>query len=167
VIVTDGGILNTDEAARRVLQDLVSYARGGGTVVFSFAFSTDLDLRTLDDMWADSWQVPWRAGQYRRLTSVLRARPVGVAGQLKPRYSQQAVHLVNVAEEDRWYVPGLDEDGLEEGASAAGVGDVAAGQPDQTSIAMVQVGNGFLGYTGDVNMEVGTVLALMRMLRLS
>lgn len=95
-----------------------------------------------------------------RTTLVLNKRAVGytVATKLLPQYSQKAVFLKNVTSEQAWYV--TDEDSVVE--SAVFHPD-SANKTGESPVVLGRVGEGKLGYVGDVNAEKGSDAAILAM----
>ena len=109
--------------------------------------------------------MPWKFGQYFRTTVVLQGSANGRGHRdwrngLPAAYSSKAVFLRNVAPSDAWYVspPGSMSESLVLGPEPVN---------EETSVAFAKVGDGWLGYTGDVNDEEGTHAAVLAMMGLN
>ncbi|KAK8066177.1 hypothetical protein PG997_012924 [Apiospora hydei] len=171
ILVTDPGVVAPSN--REILRRLTAFAQSGGTVVFSFSFASNIRADDMDRLWQESWNLPWTMGNYNRSTFQLNTSALGtstapdsdgdIRGQslLWPEYSQKAVHLDNVARENCWYLP-TGESRIE---SMVFPPDRVTNH-SQTPVAFTRAGEGFVGYTGDVNQERGTNLVLLRMFNL-
>ncbi|KJZ75101.1 hypothetical protein HIM_05587 [Hirsutella minnesotensis 3608] len=98
--------------------------------------------------------LPWGVGSYHRTTFALNQSAVGVdnAQKLPQRYTQKAVFVNNVAPEDMWY-------NTEDDSVPPTSGKVAG----ETAVALAKVGEGKLGYVGDVNAEDGSNAVVLAM----
>ena len=76
-------------------------------------------------------------------------------------YSQKAVFLKNVASDDSMYRPSSDS------VTQSRVFLPAPANPNETAVAFAKVGEGRLGYIGDVNNEQGSQAVLLSMLELA
>jgi hypothetical protein len=77
----------------------------------------------------------------------------GLAASLPACYSQKAVFLKNVEDAAAWYRPSKDS--------------VIESLMAQTPVALAKVGEGKLGYVGDVNKEEGSDAVVLAMCGLS
>lgn len=131
---------------------LNTYVRRGGTVVFCNRFGGESSLSDMEKVFSTAFGLAWKAGYYHRSTFVLRAanmrrHRLTPAVELPPQCSVKAVHLIDVEEKDRLYVPRSD---------SCIESFVFAPQPidqDETPVAWADVGEGMVGYIGDVNSE--------------
>ena len=73
-------------------------------------------------------------------------------------YSQKAVFLSNVAQSDSLYLPSSDS------MTQSLVFSPQSVKQDQTPLAFTKVGDGWLGYVGDVNNEQGSQAVILAML---
>lgn len=163
VLVTDPGIVSSGNDA--VSRKLADYAHNGGTVVLGGAFIAQIRPSDLEEYLTRRWNLPWEVGSYHRTTLFLNEEVVNrPRSGLPSSYSQKAVFLKNVDPDVAWYVatdrsvveslthfllPGPGIDLLE------------------TSVAFAGVGNGWLGYVGDVNGEEGTSAVVLEMFGLT
>jgi hypothetical protein len=169
IVVTDAGVVARSPAevreCREISDRLVTYVHNGGTVIFSFVFSSHVSPAQMNKFWQETWNLPWKFGDYHRTTFHLNRDALklddGVVEKLQAAYSQKAVHLKGVAREHAWYLPGTDSTTQTFVFPTAPIQNM-----EQTPMAFAKVGEGFVGYTGDVNQEEGTNLALMQMLGL-
>lgn len=163
------GILVTDPAVawpenKALLQRIVSYVReGGGTAVLSYCFSTKISMDGLEKFWRAAWGLPWAPGSYHRTDHVLNRSaaaaliPTTSTAELQEQYSQKALHLKNVPREHSLYLPTADS------RTQSRVYAPNSVDQSETPVAFAPLGRGRVGYTGDVNMEVGTQLVVVRM----
>lgn len=150
---------------------VVDYVRHGGTAILGGFFSSLVQPLVFDEWMRRAWDLPWRSGQYERTTVVLQR---GAAGRgtgrgtgpgwrngLLESYSCKAVFLKDVASEgDSWYMspPGAKSESLVFGPVPV---------ESQTAVAFAKVGQGWLGYTGDINNDTGTTAAVLAMMGLN
>ncbi|KAI0454315.1 hypothetical protein F5B21DRAFT_240231 [Xylaria acuta] len=141
IFVTDAGVANLMKVWERVIDCL----RGGSTVVLAASFSSFLNEGQFNRCFAKIG-LPWKRGGYHRTNVSLRPRVVDdrLKKQLLPTYSQKALYVQGVAGSDVWY----------------------AGERDEVAVAFTKVGNGMLGYVGDVNGEHGSEEVVLAMLGL-
>lgn len=158
ILVTDPGVAQAGHEA--LLNRLVAYARAGGTVVMSYCFSKAIRRNQMREFWARAWGLPWESGSYHRTDLALNRSASTLRGQaaaLQDAYSQRAEFLKNVPREHSWYVP------TEASVTQSIMSAPKPVDQDETAVAFAPFGQGRVGYTGDVNMELGTQLVLMRM----
>ncbi|POS79368.1 hypothetical protein DHEL01_v202253 [Diaporthe helianthi] len=160
ILVTDPGVAKP--AAKELLDRVVAYAQAGGTVVLSYCFSSNIRMDDMTDFWKQAWNLPWEPGAYHRTNLTLNESASTLQGQqqvaeLQKVYSQKAVCLKNVQREHSWYLPTEDS----RIQSAVFPPDRVA--QHQTAVAFAPIGQGRVGYTGDVNMEDGTHMVVKRM----
>lgn len=134
-------ILITDEALtceeNATLWDAVlNCTKAGSTSVFMGQFSSFVVPGNIKTLFAKA-NLPWESASYNRTPVVINQVATGdhVAQKLPETYSQKAVFLKNVAPEDTWYM---------------------AEETGESAIALARVGQGRLGYAGDVNSEEET-----------
>ncbi|KAI1097980.1 hypothetical protein F4804DRAFT_325969 [Jackrogersella minutella] len=141
ILVTDAGAVHLMKVWERVIDCL----RGGSTVVLAASFSSFVNEGQFNRCFGKIG-LPWKRGGYYRTNVYLRPRAVDdrLKDQLLPTYSQKALYVQGVAESDVWY----------------------AGGQDEVAVAFTKVGNGMLGYVGDVNGEDGSEAVVLAMLRL-
>ncbi|SPN97180.1 uncharacterized protein DNG_00696 [Cephalotrichum gorgonifer] len=144
VLVLDAGITkpeNSDIANR-----LVSLAWGGSTVILAGGFSgaNEKDMMKLLER---IWGLPWKYhGMSREFTS-LTTDMVRKRGDLLMGYYQEAVFMGIVEGFATWY----------------GTGETEA-KDRGAAVVFMGYGGGKLGYVGDMKIEEGTKLCIMRML---
>ncbi|KAL9027079.1 MAG: hypothetical protein Q9196_004345 [Gyalolechia fulgens] len=160
ILAVDGGI-----AVRRnnaLQQQLASYVKLGGTVIFCCLFSSFVRPSDMDKLW-ENFEQPWKSGDYHRTTFYLSQKMKSVLGSqraagLEREYSAKALHLKNVPVGSKAYVP-LPQSMVESRVFAPSPVDNS-----QTLAAFHKYGEGWLGYIGDVNNETGSQSLLMALL---
>jgi hypothetical protein len=150
VFIADADISKKSHAP--LLAQLVRWVRAGGTAVIGGLFSSFIRLDKFDAFFA-AWGLPWTRGDYHRTTFALNqhARPWLVPHtppSLPTSYSMKAVHLRDVDPQDAVYVS-TDDSHLESLVWAPTKISDSSGVP----VAYGQLGQGSLGYVGDVNGE--------------
>jgi hypothetical protein len=86
----------------------VEYAHGGGTVVMSYCFSSNMYLDDMEEFWSKAWGLPWEPASYHRTYHTLNQSSTTLKGQVEAllnMYSQKALSLKNVKHEHSWYLP--------------------------------------------------------------
>lgn len=141
ILVADAGVAKVMKVWERVIDCL----RGGSTVVLAAGFSSFLNEGQFNRCFAKIG-LPWKRGGYYRTDVSLHPRAVDdrLKKQLLPTYSQKALYVQGVARSDVWY----------------------AGERDEVAVVFTKVGNGMLGYVGDVNGEDGSEAVVLAMLGL-
>lgn len=158
ILVTDPGVAQPGNKA--LLDRVVAYARDGGTVVMSYCFSSNMRMDDMTDFWGRAWGLPWEPASYHRTDLALNESASTLRGQvaaLRKAYSQKALCLKKVQREHSWYLP--TEDSLTQSV----VFPPERVNQSETAVAFAPFDQGRVGYTGDVNMEVGTQMVVMRM----
>lgn len=149
-MVTDAGIIASRNDA--VSRKLSAYVRDGGTVVLGGVFSGHVGPDDMKTYISEQWDVPWETGSYYRTTLSLNQQAVNrPTGGLPSSYSQKAVHLKNVDPDAAWYI--ATDDSVVESLVPIPGNRV---ELLHTPVIFAKFGNGWLGYLGDVNGEVGT-----------
>ncbi|KAI9878395.1 MAG: hypothetical protein M1830_001025 [Pleopsidium flavum] len=164
VLLTESSIM---KAKNRALSTrLVEYTRAGGTVILGCQCSSMSRPSDINRYFNDTWGLPWKSGAYHRTTFQL--NPVGNArfregrySSLAKFYSMKALHLKGVPVEGRVYVSS-DDSTLESAVFAP----VPVGNPQESPMVFAQVGNGYLGWVGDVNAEKDSTRVVMAMCNL-
>ncbi|EMD35990.1 hypothetical protein CERSUDRAFT_156736 [Gelatoporia subvermispora B] len=136
VIVTDAGVTEPDNC--NVLERLVSYAKGGGIVVFACQFSSFVKYDDLSAMFTVMWKLPWTAGDYgRRDLRLNRAAKCVDTGKLVQKLYTKVLQLANVSREDAIYRSANTHS--------------RAGDTISTPAAYTAIERGRVGFIGDVN----------------
>ncbi|KAI1076721.1 hypothetical protein F5B20DRAFT_593724 [Whalleya microplaca] len=144
--------------------DVINYVRNGGTAILGGYFQDTIAPPDFDRWMGEAWGLPWRYGQYETTTVVLQSSAVGPRefwrNGLAASYSQKGVFLKNVAATDSWYAspPGSKSESFVFGPVPVDA---------QTSIAFGKVGNGWLGWTGDIHYREETAAAVRAMMGLN
>ncbi|KAK1978027.1 hypothetical protein LZ30DRAFT_600051 [Colletotrichum cereale] len=155
VLLTDSALT---EAHPEVWDAVIAYVRQGGIVIAMGHFSSFVQPDNIRPFFAKAG-LNWANGDYHRTTVKLNPRVVrGAAPRLPAQYSQKALFLKGVHPNAIMYGP--------DATSFTGslvfppdrVGDIA-----QAAISFAQVGDGKIGYVGDVNVEEGTNDAILAM----
>ncbi|GAP86908.1 putative zinc finger domain-containing MYND-type [Rosellinia necatrix] len=141
ILVTDAGAAKIITIWERVIDCL----RGGSTVVLAVSFSSFVNEGQFNRCFGKIG-LPWKRGGYHRTNVSLRPGAVDdrLRNLLLPIYSQKALYVEGVASSDVWY----------------------AGEQGEVAVAFTKVGNGMLGYVGDVNREDGSEAVILAMLGL-
>ncbi|KFH42089.1 hypothetical protein ACRE_072090 [Hapsidospora chrysogenum ATCC 11550] len=147
-------VLVTDEALslgenQGVWEAVLQYVRNGGTCVVMGHFSGFTKPLDYKPFFAKAG-LPWDSGSYHRTTLVLNREALSndKAVRLAPRYSQKALFVKNVAPQDSWYITD-DASHTQSHVFAPKSANISG----ETAVAFASVGNGKLGYLGDVNAE--------------
>lgn len=149
VLVIDGGI--TKPVFAKFHRRLAHFVKEeGGTVIFGLLFSSFVSPPHLGAMF-QAFGFDWGFGDYTRNDLALarysdgQAMLGGHASGLAPSCSWKAVHLKNLPQQARLYVPTEDSD-------------------DQSPAVLARCGRGRIGYVGDVNNEETSQRLILRML---
>ncbi|MBE3041917.1 hypothetical protein IMZ48_04910 [Candidatus Bathyarchaeota archaeon] len=144
------GIIIADQRITEKKNRVVS-ERGGGTVIVGGLFSKLVSRPAFNQYFEKTWSLPWKYGSYHRTTVHLNKSAAERGGPRIPAsYSQKAVAAKGVDKNSAWYLPGVG----------------STGNKSETPVAFENVGEGWLGYTGDVNFEKGTADVILSMLQL-
>lgn len=141
IFITDASVGGLKKVWERVIDCL----RGGSTVVLAANFSSFVNEGQFKRCFAKVG-LPWKRGGYHRTDTSLHPQAVDddLKRQLLPTYSQKALYVQGVTGSDVWY----------------------AGDRGEVAVAFTKVGNGMLGYVGDVNGEDGSEAVVLAMLGL-
>ncbi|BGO97249.1 Proteophosphoglycan ppg4 [Rhodotorula toruloides] len=159
-----------EEKAAALRAALRKYAEGGGRVVLGGPLANYLPFNMIDGMLADLG-VSWKAHGYHRTTHFLNVgHPLyaSLPGNSQARaalpasYSTKAVLLKNVPAPEMVYhtTPESQVESLSMMLMQAKVTNL------EVAVAMGKVGEGWLGWCGDVNQEAGSTQATLWMLGL-
>ncbi|OAL18622.1 hypothetical protein AYO22_10599 [Fonsecaea multimorphosa] len=123
------------------------------------AFSSTIRPSDLRGYFNKKWNLPWKQGSYHRTTVTLNQTAEKVpTGRVPSSYSQKAVFLADVDKTAAWYLPTNDS------VTESHVFPAAPVPTSETPVACAKMGNGWLGYIGDVNAEEGTDDVVLAML---
>ncbi|KAJ5784810.1 uncharacterized protein N7503_010022 [Penicillium pulvis] len=136
--------------------------RQGSTAVVMGQFSSFVRPDNMKPFFSQAG-LSWDRGSYTRTTLVLNQAATGdeLATKLPKSYSQKALFVNNVVSSDMWYT--TDESSVVESRV---FGPTSVNTPGETPVAMARVGEGKLGYVGDVNAEVETDAVILAMCNL-
>lgn len=160
VLITDPAIVSKKSSFTAINDQIVAYVRNGGTAVLATTFSSFVRSDDLTTWFRERWGLPWKSGDYQRTTVHLNPRcnvPHLEGAGLPKTYSQKAVFLDEVAEEAAVYLPG-ETSRVESMVFAAEPVDRT-----QSPVVFARVGEGWLGYVGDVNNETESQEAVLAM----
>ncbi len=160
VILSDSALANPKHS--KLLTRLVAYARGGGTVVAALQFSNKMKLGDMRSFFS-AWGVPWDRGGCHRTTTTL--NPSGIPaplakGALLPAVSARAVHLARVPHDHAVYLPTANSR-IESRVHAPE--RLTSEQAQESPAAWAGVGEGHLGYVGDIDGEQGSTRLVFEM----
>jgi ribonuclease HI len=130
ILVTDGAITRE----RKVWERVIDLMREGATVILAGCFSTMVNEGDFSRLFARVG-LPWKRGSYHRTVVSLHRDVVGgdLARRLPASYSQKALFAQNVEQSAAWYSEGK--------------------WSPEAAVVFARVGQGRLGYIGDVNGE--------------
>ncbi|KAJ6508446.1 hypothetical protein C8R45DRAFT_443495 [Mycena sanguinolenta] len=156
-LVTDEALAN-ERKHSPVWDAVLDYVRRGGTAIVMGHFSTFVKPLMIKPFFAKAG-LPWERGDYHRTTTGLNRSVVGAAADRLPQsYSQKALAVNNVASEHVWYASGADSV-----IQSAVFAPDSAFRPGQAAVALASVGEGKLGYLGDVNAEEESTAVILAM----
>ncbi|KAI1385459.1 uncharacterized protein F4822DRAFT_345036 [Hypoxylon trugodes] len=157
VLITDAA--PSKEEHSDVWDAILQYVRQGGTAVIMGQFSSFVKPPSMEPFFSKAG-LPWKNGPYYRTTFKINRGATGdnIAAHLPESYSQKALFVKDVALADSWYV--TDDNSVIESHVFA---PENAHTPGETPVAFASVGEGKLGYVGDVNSEVGSTRVVLAM----
>ncbi|KAF8643577.1 hypothetical protein AX16_008965 [Volvariella volvacea WC 439] len=160
VVVGDAGVAR--RKANAVLMKLVEYAKAGGKVVFGGCFSSFAKKDEMNTVFR-KFDVSWKIGSYHRTTFVRNPQNLTVKDNrsLDEQLSMKAVHVASIIPADALYVP--TEDSYLE--SLVFAPEPITNLNEAPSVGR-KVGDGYLGFVGDVNGETGSTKIVLAMLGL-
>ncbi|OCH91987.1 hypothetical protein OBBRIDRAFT_833801 [Obba rivulosa] len=161
VLVMDSAI--SKPAHKALLAQLVQYARTGGRVVIGAQFSNYLGLGDGRQFFSQWGLTSWDVGSYYRTTVAL--NPAGVpapldAKSLFPEYSMKALYIKGATPGDAVYLP--TPSSHVESMVFANV-RLTESEQEESPAVFTRVGDGYLGYVGDVNGEQPSIRLLIEM----
>ncbi|ATY60337.1 transcription factor [Cordyceps militaris] len=155
VLITDHALALKENAT--VWNAVLKYVRGGGTAVIMGSFSSFVLPNEIEPFFGQAG-LRWWAGPYHRSVLTLNesvAVALGVdAEKLLPRYSQKALLMATKATRAMLYVPDKTAPSMSRAALPGNC---------ETAVAMERVGDGRIGYIGDVNAEDGSQRVILAM----
>lgn len=150
VILTDSDLLKKPKACAMT----VEYVRAGGRLVICGPFCSNVSPPDLDRFFS-SFGLSWRMGDYHRTNFVL-APNFEDHELLSPRYSMKAVHVADAPPAARVYVP---EDGARLQSHVFPSDPI--NDKGHAAVVLEHVGDGAVGWVGDVNAEHGSTPAVL------
>lgn len=157
ILVTDAALAK--EASHAPIWDAVlDYVRKGGTAVVMGHFSSFVPPLEIAPFFEKAG-LPWKSGDYHRTDTELNRSAVGdLADQLPLKYSQKALSIDNVDPGDIWYSSSPNSV-----VQSMVFPPTNAHRPGQAAAALARVGEGRLGYLGDVNAEKSSNAVVLAM----
>ncbi|KAK9442536.1 hypothetical protein VB005_03599 [Metarhizium brunneum] len=156
VLITDEAL--TLQANIPVWKAVLAYVRRGGTaIIMSLLYVRPNHVKPFFSRAGLDWE---RASPKQRTILTLNLSAAGVADALNLPYrcSQRAVFINNVAEEDMWYK--IEDDS---GVQSVDFPPTSANVAGQTAVALAKVGQGKLGYVGDIRGEDASTSIVLAM----
>ncbi|KAM3428125.1 hypothetical protein MY4824_008999 [Beauveria thailandica] len=157
VLITDQALTLPENAA--VWTAVLNYVAGGGTVIIMGFFPCFVLPDDIKPFFTRAG-LPWARGTYQRTTMTVNKAAAAAAGvniqKLPQSYSQKAVYVSNVSDEDMLYK--TDGNSVLESLVFA---PESAHVPGETAVALSRVGAGRIGYVGDVNAEAGSHVVVL------
>jgi hypothetical protein len=145
----------------QLLKRIIEFAKAGGTVVLAGQFSSNFSFQDAPLFFSDFWALAWVLGSYHR-TTFARNESFGTLAlplqNVPLRYNAKALHLQNVDSTHALYFP-------EESARLQSrvFPPTPVENHHETPVAFSPVGEGYLGYVGDVNHEEETTTIIVSM----
>ncbi|OSD02331.1 hypothetical protein PYCCODRAFT_1411269 [Trametes coccinea BRFM310] len=150
VLIVDGALMDPEHS--QIASRLAEYTRAGTRVVLGVDVAGSISPPSMKAFFS-RWGLPWTSGDYGRTTVVL--NPAGLPKPLRatalfPSMDAKALYVKKVQREHAVYIAGPD-------------GWVGRDE-DESPAVFARVGNGYLGYVGDVNGEQQSIRLLIEML---
>lgn len=162
IVLVVGGEL-TKKLYSGLHSQLARFAKDGGAVICCCNVSSFCLPGDLKDFFG-TFGLQWTSGDYHRTDHVLNEAfkltfGASAFAELKPTYSQKALHLNHVPFNCRIYGPTSDS------RTQSRVFPPMAVNHSQSSAVLGTCGKGYVGYVGDVNNEEGSQILLMALIR--
>jgi len=156
VLVTDTALARGEY--RDVCDLLCGYVQRGGIVIMCCSFSSFISATDFNSWIRQRWGFGWTFGDYHRTDFHLNPTAESVCRKpgLLPAYSMKAVSLKGVDEKSKVYQPTASSITQSRVFSPEHVGDLT-----QAAVVYQKVDQGWLGYVGDVNYEVGSTAVIL------
>lgn len=141
-------------------EQIVGYAKAGGTVVLCGLFSGICSPTVMEKHFQNVWGLPWTVGSFNRtIFSLNKQRPARLQhkSDLPSEIEMKAVRIKGAAKEDVVY--STTPDSMMEHLAMA----QSAHKPDEAAVVFTPIGNGYLGYIGDVGAESDTTDIVLAM----
>lgn len=158
VLVTDPSIRESKNSA--ALGKLKEYVSAGGTAIFGCMFSSFIRPPDFNVFFRGQFGLSWEFGEYHRMTVHLNPAAAGnlrATHSLPQSYSQKAVFLKNAKANEALYLPSS------ESRVESNVFPPTKLSESEPAVGWTKVGDGWVGYIGDVNGEeesTGVILAM-------
>ena len=158
VLAVDPTIVQESPNLRR---QITTFARTGGKVILCHFFSSLIGPTEFDEYMQTEWNLPWRFGNYARTNFHLNRQGVNLCREpdLPACYSMKAVSLKYIEPASKIYHPRKTSTIQSHVFPPTPIGDLS-----QAAVAFTRVGDGWLGYIGDVNDEEATLTVIMAMI---
>lgn len=141
------------------------YAKSGGRVILCYGFATLIRPSQFEYYMLTEFGLPWKYGNYYRTEFSLSSFGTNLCHELHflPCYSMGAVSLKDVDPESRIYQP-TTKCTSGETVNTDHIDSSTSIDTNQAPIVFTKIGKGWLGFIGDVNIEMGTVKILLAMI---
>ncbi|KAI1927667.1 hypothetical protein LOZ07_001264 [Ophidiomyces ophidiicola] len=159
IFVTDAGLIRRKTTG--ILPKLTEYVSNGGRIIFGGHFSSFAPPLKIHPLFRKNFGLPWESASYHRTDFHLNpvaAENLGSSQQLASCYSQKALHLKNVGHAAAIYLPGRESRIQSLVFSPERITNL-----EETPTAWAKVGQGWVGYIGDVNAEEDTDTVVLSM----
>ncbi|KAM3426828.1 hypothetical protein NHJ13734_009240 [Beauveria thailandica] len=157
VLITDQALTLPENAA--LWTAVLNYVAGGAIVIIMDFFQSFVLPDDIKPFFTRAG-LPWARGRYQRTTLTVKKAAAAAAGvnfqKLPQSYSQKAVYVSNVSDEDMLYK--TDDNSVLESLVFA---PESAHVTGETAVALSRVGAGRIGYVGDVNAEAGSHVVVL------
>ncbi|KAF9460879.1 hypothetical protein BDZ94DRAFT_1197036 [Collybia nuda] len=155
ILVTDVAIANPENAY--LLARLVEYTKAGGTVIVGGPFSGVLKLPDVATFFGDVWGLPWKAGDCTRTDITINGKHDFVKDHpsLPTSFTVKALHLSGITPSMAVYIASKGSHNYE-----------PLKKVTQAPIVHTKVGEGYLGYLGDVGLGGSHTSVMLAMLGL-
>jgi len=145
VLVADPIIVEEVPHLRR---QVTTFAKTGGRVILCHYFASFVKFPDFDQYMQTEWDLPWRYGSYSRDDFYLNRQGVNLCREpgMPASYSMKAGRLQFVEPSSKiYYAP-------------------ESCNPTEAGIAFTRIGDGWLGFIGDVNDDENTLTAVQAMI---
>jgi hypothetical protein len=161
IIVTDPTLANKANKFTKVTLDVLKwYTKNGGRLIFACLFSSFVNRQNMASFWKENFGKNWAAGSYHRTVNFVNyqlEKSMKLTRQLPAQYSQKAVNLQNVAQDEALYSPNDQSETQSDASSSRPVG------PSEAPTVWAKHHEGWLGFIGDVNHEQGSQAVIIAM----
>lgn len=152
ILITDSAIAEPENAY--LLARLVEYTKAGGTVVIGGSFSGTMKFHDVSTFFRDAWGLPWEAGDYTRTEVTLNGKHDFVKNHasLPTSFTVKTLHLSGIVPSMALYV-----------ASKQSHIYTPLKKVTQAPIVHTKIGEGYLGYLGDVGLDESHTAVVLTM----